>query len=102
YDHPQFLVLNVAVGGLFVGPPNGSTTFPQQMIVDYVRIYAPTNLPDFGTNELTNPGFENGFAGWFVYGGANAVLATESNNVLVHGGTNAFKVFGQFTGGTNF
>jgi beta-glucanase (GH16 family) len=38
YDHPFFLILNVAVGGNFVGAPNAQTTFPQSMTVDYVRV----------------------------------------------------------------
>lgn len=33
------LVLNVAVGGQFVGAPDASTEFPQRMLVDYVRVY---------------------------------------------------------------
>ena len=36
---PFFLLLNVAVEGTFVGPTSNTTTFPQQMIVDYVRVY---------------------------------------------------------------
>ncbi|WP_067975244.1 glycoside hydrolase family 16 protein [Nocardiopsis trehalosi] len=39
YDHPFFLILNVAVGGAWPGPPDGGTAFPQQMRVDYVRVY---------------------------------------------------------------
>lgn len=39
YDHPFFLLLNVAVGGAWPGEPDGSTTFPQTMQVDYVRVY---------------------------------------------------------------
>ena len=39
FDHPFFILLNVAVGGTFVGPPNESTTFPQAMLVDWVRVY---------------------------------------------------------------
>jgi beta-glucanase (GH16 family) len=39
YDHPFFLILNVAVGGGWPGDPDASTTFPQQMLVDYVRVY---------------------------------------------------------------
>ncbi|MFT3775755.1 MAG: family 16 glycosylhydrolase [Minicystis sp.] len=39
YDHPFFLILNVAVGGGWPGSPDGSTSFPQQMKVDYVRVY---------------------------------------------------------------
>lgn len=38
-DHSFFVLLNVAVGGNFVGFPVDSTPLPQQMIVDYVRIY---------------------------------------------------------------
>ena len=39
FDHPFFLILNVAVGGNWPGAPDGTTTFPQQMLVDYVRVY---------------------------------------------------------------
>ena len=39
YDHPFFLLLNLAVGGGWPGDPNASTTFPQEMVVDYVRVY---------------------------------------------------------------
>jgi beta-glucanase (GH16 family) len=40
FDHPFYLVLNLAVGGGPPGPPNG-TVFPQQMVVDWVRVYKP-------------------------------------------------------------
>ncbi|MBO0723753.1 MAG: glycoside hydrolase family 16 protein [Blastocatellia bacterium] len=36
---PFFILLNVAVGGNFVGSPDGSTSFPQQLRVDYVRVW---------------------------------------------------------------
>jgi len=39
FDHPFFIILNVAVGGRFVGAPDAQTTFPQTMLVDYVRVY---------------------------------------------------------------
>lgn len=39
FDHPFFIILNVAVGGGWPGFPDASTTFPQQMLVDYVRVY---------------------------------------------------------------
>jgi beta-glucanase (GH16 family) len=39
FDHPFFILFNVAVGGNWPGPPDGTTVFPQQMLVDYVRIY---------------------------------------------------------------
>ncbi|MGD9140088.1 MAG: glycoside hydrolase family 16 protein [bacterium] len=39
FDHPFFIILNVAVGGYFVGSPDATTTFPQTMLVDWVRVY---------------------------------------------------------------
>jgi beta-glucanase (GH16 family) len=45
FDHDFFLLLHVAVGGSFSEPPDGSTTFPQAMLVDYVRIYTPSASP---------------------------------------------------------
>lgn len=43
YDQPFFIILNIAVGGTFVGPVSAETTFPQTMLVDYVRIYEEAN-----------------------------------------------------------
>ena len=40
FDHPFFVLLNLAVGGDFPGRPGESTVFPQRMQVDYVRVYA--------------------------------------------------------------
>jgi beta-glucanase (GH16 family) len=39
YDHPFFLLLNLAVGGAWPGYPDETTVFPQKMLVDYVRVY---------------------------------------------------------------
>jgi beta-glucanase (GH16 family) len=36
---PFFVLLNLAVGGAWPGNPDGTTQFPQQMLVDYVRVY---------------------------------------------------------------
>ena len=40
FDHPFFVILNVAVGGTWPGSPDSTTQFPQQMFVDYVRAYS--------------------------------------------------------------
>lgn len=45
FDHPFFLILNVAVGGDFAGPLGADTVFPQEMLVDYVRVYQSTDDP---------------------------------------------------------
>ncbi len=39
FDHPFFIILNVAVGGNWPGNPDTTTQFPQTMRVDYVRVY---------------------------------------------------------------
>jgi beta-glucanase (GH16 family) len=102
FNQPQFVLLNVAVGGNWPGNPDGTTVFPQRMTVDYVRVYAATNATGCGGNALTNPGFEfSGLASWARYG-ANTLLANVTNSLPIHGGTNAFKVFGQFNGTNNY
>jgi beta-glucanase (GH16 family) len=40
FNHDFHMLLNLAVGGGFVGdPPNAQTPFPSQFLVDYVRVY---------------------------------------------------------------
>ncbi len=39
YDHPFFVILNLAVGGKWPGAPDATTRFPQRLLVDYVRVY---------------------------------------------------------------
>lgn len=39
FDQPFFILLNVAVGGNYVGFPAAETSFPQTMLVDWVRVY---------------------------------------------------------------
>ena len=39
FNHPFYIIINMAVGGNFVGSPNTETTFPQTLLVDYVRVY---------------------------------------------------------------
>jgi beta-glucanase (GH16 family) len=40
FDHPFFIILNVAVGGDWPKNPDATSQFPQQMLVDYVRVYS--------------------------------------------------------------
>ena len=39
YSHPFFIILDLAVGGNWPGDPDSSSTYPQMMLVDYVRVY---------------------------------------------------------------
>lgn len=48
FDKDFHLLLNVAVGGNWPGPPNAETTFPQEMTVDFVRVYRCAAAPDTG------------------------------------------------------
>ena len=51
FDKPFFLILNLAVGGDWPGPPDSSTRFPQEMLVDYVRVYEPTTMTTNGPSK---------------------------------------------------
>ena len=39
FDEPFYLTFNIAVGGDWPGPPAPTTTFPAQMLVDWVRYW---------------------------------------------------------------
>lgn len=66
FDWPFHFLLNIAVGGNWPGDPNGSTPFPAEMLVDYVRVWVP---------ELPGPYTDHSIPGRmeaedFDYGGA--------------------------------
>jgi beta-glucanase (GH16 family) len=39
FEHPFFLLLNLAVGGNWPGPPDNSLQLPAQLKIDYVRVF---------------------------------------------------------------
>ncbi len=39
FDHPFFMILNLAIGGPWGGAPDATTVFPQTILIDYVRVY---------------------------------------------------------------
>lgn len=43
FNDPFYMIINLAVGGTFVGSPNEETVFPQTLLVDYVRVYKSNN-----------------------------------------------------------
>ncbi|MFO0876248.1 MAG: glycoside hydrolase family 16 protein [Gemmataceae bacterium] len=45
FDQSFYLVMNVAVGGKFLGNPDRTTVFPAEMVVDYVRVYEKVGGP---------------------------------------------------------
>ncbi len=52
FDQPFHMVLNLAVGGGLPGPPDPSTPFPAEFVIDYVRVYARAG----GLLPLASPG----------------------------------------------
>ncbi|ATL81267.1 glycoside hydrolase family 16 protein [Streptomyces malaysiensis subsp. malaysiensis] len=48
FNKPFFVILNLAVGGYWPGDPDGSTSFPQQLLVDYVRVSTDGGQPAGG------------------------------------------------------
>lgn len=43
FDQPFFLIIDLAVGGSWGGPADNITVFPQQVLVDWVRVYQRQN-----------------------------------------------------------
>jgi len=75
FTQPQFLLLNVAVGGNWPGNPDGTTVFPQQMLVDYVRVYNyVASAPSTPTGLTVSPGSSKVFLTWDTVSGANGYL----------------------------
>lgn len=59
YNHPFFIILNMAVGGNFGGPVGADTQFPAEYLIDYVRVYqAPTQDVGYTVS------FTDDVAGW--------------------------------------
>jgi len=57
FNHPFFIVMNLAVGGYWPLYPDATTVFPQTMLVDYVRVYqrtTPSSTPVMLTEEGSN------------------------------------------------
>lgn len=54
FDQAFHLILNLAVGGNWPGSPNDQTTFPQEMTVEYVRVYRCSLDPDTGKGCATH------------------------------------------------
>ncbi|MFW5995419.1 MAG: glycoside hydrolase family 16 protein, partial [Spirochaetia bacterium] len=53
FDQPFHLLLNVAVGGDWPGNPDDTTDFPQEMVVDYVRVYQKAGADNTPSEPVT-------------------------------------------------
>ena len=83
FNHPFYLILNVAEGGGYGGPTGSNSTFPQTMLVDYARAYSlnplanglvPAGWSDVDIGSPRVPGIA-GFDGgtWTVGGGGSDI-----------------------------
>jgi beta-glucanase (GH16 family) len=59
FDRRFHLLLNLAVGGNLPGAPNANTQFPQDYVIDYVRVYQETDGPAFTINPGLNDAWFN-------------------------------------------
>jgi len=98
FTNAQFLLLNVAVGGNWPGNPDGTTVFPQKMLVDYVRVYnyvasapaAPTGLSVSPGNAKVYLSWDDSSSGASAY---NIKRATTSGGPYVTVGTSLSNSF---------
>jgi beta-glucanase (GH16 family) len=100
---PVETVLNVAVGGDFLGgaQTGGNSEWPQQMLVDYVRVYERDSSPP--PVLFRNGGFEEqdgSLAGWSTFG--NDVPNVQPHFEAVREGNSSLKIFGQFSQSTTY
>jgi beta-glucanase (GH16 family) len=81
FDRAQFFLLNVAVGGNWPGNPDGTSVFPQKMLVDYVHVYnfvpAPPNSP---TGFTVSPGSAKVYLNWDASIGASGYVLKRATN----------------------
>jgi beta-glucanase (GH16 family) len=95
-------VINNAIGGDFLPDPNGSTVWPQQMLIDYVHVYSAAAVPAPLAHE--NGSFDQGqspLAGWSTFG-VTGIGNVQPHVEAVRSGTSSVKFFGQFNGTTNY
>lgn len=100
FDQPFYIILNMAVGGGWVGNPTASTIFPAIMEVDYVRVYQTTedisvSGPDFVMPQETGlhytaPFIDGASYEWSVPNTAQIISGQNTPQIEVS--------WGQFTG----
>ena len=72
FDQPFYLIMNLAVGGNYGGNPDGTTVFPGEVQVDYVRVYdyVASSVPDVPTGLSATAGGTQVVLSWATSAGA--------------------------------
>lgn len=100
---PMWTMLNAAIGGDFLGSqqPDGTSVWPQQFLIDYVRIYEKNDDPI----TFRNGGFEeNGgsLAGWTEFGNRVNRNNVAAQDEAVAAGDASLKLYGGGLGGVTY
>ncbi|NNF05166.1 MAG: family 16 glycosylhydrolase [Candidatus Eisenbacteria bacterium] len=84
FDHDFHILLNCAVGGDFPGNPDGTTMFPQDFVIDYVRVY---QKPEFEDCSVVFAGMDPFEPNWFVFQGAGGgnISSNTTNTAPIKG-----------------
>ena len=107
FNKDFYLILNLAVGGNWPGPPDGSTTFPQTLEVDYVRVYqeiqdieilGEKNIEPNETGILYSvPNLSGATYIWTVPAGVTIVSGAGTNEIEVNWGANSDSISVEIT-----
>jgi len=93
FDAPFFMLINLAVGGSWPGNPDATTQFPQEMLVDYVRVYRAAPTASTGPAAVVDaashgkalaPGSIASAFGTFVAGDATSVMTNGVASTLFY------------------
>ncbi len=85
-NQPMHMIVNLAVGGNWAGPPNSSTPWPAKMNIDYVRVYdLPGTSPTPTTPTPPPPTTGTGGTGT---GGGQVLTASGPHSTLTGGAGN--------------
>ncbi len=99
---PKSIVLNLAVGGDYSGPPDWTTPFPASFDIDYVRVWQRQETPAPPISLIRDAGFEdNGgtLEDWTAFGNRLGNVASDWGTP--RDGERSLKLYGQFTGVEN-
>ncbi len=109
FDKRFHFLLNLAVGGNWPGNPNGGTTFPQTMEIDYVRVYNGKFPHITGKRKVANQAqnetytLNNVPAGssitWSVPGGATIAAGQGTSSVSVNWGNTSGNLVANISNG---